>query len=110
MKKVLILCYCLLILGCSEKKEPLKETTDTIKESKKATIKLQVSKMLEEAEIRWTMGYENNCIPASDIESSAIGSICIGADNMVYADDIEYKNYICNGRKDKLECIGENDD
>ncbi len=112
MKKIIILFCILLLSGCGEKKEPLKETTDTIKESKKSTVRLQIFKMFEEAEMKWTMGYEGNCMPVSDLKSNqgAQGVICIGADNTLYADDIEYAGYICNGQKSNLECVGDNDD
>lgn len=113
MKKIVVILAILLLVGCGEKSpKPVKDTVDHIVESKESTVKIQVINILKEAETKWMMGIEQTCISASELVSGrdAKGDVCINEEYIVYAKDISYQNYTCNGTKDSLSCVGEEND
>lgn len=111
MKKGIVLLSFLILVGCGEKVEPVKETVDTIQNSKKSVVTLQVNNLLKEAEIKLLYGSTSNCILAKDLSGNATsGSICYDNSGTIYAKDIKIDGFVCNGNKTNLSCVGDSSD
>ena len=112
MKKIIVLLCILMLVGCGEeeKVEPIKDTVDTINESKKATVTMKVQNLLKEAEMKFLTS-EQECLSVSELSTSATtGSICRDSSYNIYAKDVQLEGFICNGSKTNLSCVGENND
>ncbi len=113
MKKIWIVLFTLMLVGCGETKTPtpITDTVDKINESKEATAVLQVNNLLKEAEMKWLTGLDQKCISVSELStSSTSGSICLDDSSNMYAKDVIINGYTCNGYKTTLKCVGGSND
>lgn len=90
--------------------EPIKDTVDTINESKQATTLIQVQNLLKEAEMKW-LTVDSECLLVSELSTMAeSGEICHDSSYNSYAKDVKINDLICNGNKSNLKCVGESND
>lgn len=111
MKKIII-CFCIfLVVGCGEKKvEPVKDTIDTIEDSKKSVAVMKTQSMINEAEIKF-LTLDKTCISVSELSINAeSGTICLDDSSNLCAKDVKIEGYVCNGYKTSISCVGGSND
>lgn len=110
MKKISILILLVLLTGCGNTKTPTEKTIEQIERSKESAARIEVDNLLLEAEIK-LLNTGKKCISVKNLNTKATsGNICRDSSNNLYAKDVKVDKYICNGHKNDLKCVGEDND
>lgn len=111
MKKIMLIICIMLLVGCNEKKvEPIKDTVDTIQDSKKSIAVTKTQSMINEAEMKF-LTLDKSCISVNELSQNAeSGMLCLESNGNIYAKDVKIEGYICNGNKMNVSCVGDNSD
>ena len=107
MKKVLSIILLLLVVGCMETTEPIKNTTSNIDSARLIKTKQDVSLLIDRVEQEYILrpnSFTNNCLDIHKFDNKYTGRVC-KEKNTFSAFNVENEYYNCNGTKSSLECI-----
>ncbi len=105
----MLLVLCVLLVGCGKKEEEKPNPSNpisNIQESDVALARVYVQSLFDVVEQQILMGETSNCFNANELSSreATSGTMCLKEDGFIYADQVEYRGFVCSGTKTSLEC------